>query len=198
GTETIKPVHLIAGPGSPYVTAAKIMCQSKVAIDMPAGPSEAIILADASTPEEFDLDTKARYCAADILARAEHGPDSAGVLLTDSKELAELTKKEIERQFQSLSRKDHVAKALTSYSAIIVTNSMSEAIDFTNDYAPEHLEILTKNPRETFARIEHAGSAFLDYCNRHQSRSAILRLGETDFSRRCLDVHETRSILAPQ
>ncbi len=165
GTETIKPVHLIAGPGSPYVTAAKIICQSKVAIDMPAGPSEAIILADASTPKQFDLQTKARFCAADILARAEHGPDSAGVMLTDSKELAELTKKEIERQFQSLSRQDHVAKALASYSAIIVTDNMEEAIKFTNDYAPEHLEILTKNPRETFAEIIHAGSAFLDYYN---------------------------------
>lgn len=165
GTETIAPVNLIAGPGSPFVTAAKILCQSKVGIDMPAGPSEAIILADGSTPTQLTLETKAKYCAADILARAEHGPDSAGVLVTDSAELANLIKKEIERQFDQLSRQEYVAKALATYSAIIVTSSMSEAIDFTNKYAPEHLEILTKSPETTFKAIENAGSAFLGYYN---------------------------------
>ncbi len=165
GTQTIKPVNLIAGPGSPYVTAAKIFCQSKVSIDMPAGPSEAIILADGSTPAQFNLAIKAQYCAADILARAEHGPDSAGVLLTDSVELAKLTKSAIEKQFANLSRQEYIAKALSTYSAIIVTNSMQEAIRFTNDYAPEHLEILTENPELTFEQIENAGSAFLGYYN---------------------------------
>jgi histidinol dehydrogenase len=165
GTQTIKPVDLIAGPGNPYVTCAKILCQAKVAIDMPAGPSEAIILADGSVPGQFDLRTKARYCAADILARAEHGPDSAGVLLTDSKELAELTKAEIEKQAQHLDRKEYIEAALSTYSAIIVTNSMNEAISFTNEYAPEHLEILTENPESTLKQIENAGSAFLGYYN---------------------------------
>lgn len=165
GTETIKPIHLIAGPGSPYVTAAKILCQSRVAIDMPAGPSEAIILADASTPPEFDLKTKAMYCAADILARAEHGPDSAGVMLTDSMELAKLTQAEIERQFELLSRQKYIKTALETYSAIIVTQSMDEAVAFTNEYAPEHLEILTEDPQTTFACIKDAGSAFLGYYN---------------------------------
>ncbi len=165
GTESIKPVQLIAGPGSPYVTAAKILCQAKVGIDMPAGPSEAIILADSTTPQEFDLPTKARYCAADILARAEHGPDSAGVLVTDSDELARLTKAEIERQFAALARREYIEAALGTYSALIVTKSMTEAIAFTNQYAPEHLEILTADPRATFAAIENAGSAFLGYYN---------------------------------
>jgi histidinol dehydrogenase len=165
GTQTIKPVNLIAGPGSPYVTAAKILCQSKVSIDMPAGPSEAIILADATTPPQFDLSTKAKYCAADILARAEHGPDSAGLLLTDSGELANLTKLEIEKQFRHLSRQEYIEKALSTYSAIIITSSMNEAIQFTNQYAPEHLEILTENPEDTFKQIENAGSAFLGYYN---------------------------------
>jgi len=165
GTESIAPVSLVAGPGSPYVTCAKILCQAKVAIDMPAGPSEAIILADETTPPEFDLETKARYCAADILARAEHGPDSAGVLVTDSMQLAELTKIEIARQFKLLSRQEYVEKALAGYSAIFVTSSMQEAIDLTNKYAPEHLEILTDNPDATFEKIENAGSAFLGYYN---------------------------------
>lgn len=165
GTETIKPVELIAGPGSPFVTAAKILCQQKVAIDMPAGPSEAIILADESTADGVDLKTKARYCAADILARAEHGPDSAGVLVTNSSELAALTQKEIERQFAQLSRKEYIETALKTYSAIIVTDSIDRSIAFTNDYAPEHLEILTNDPKQTLERIEHAGSAFLGYYN---------------------------------
>lgn len=165
GTETIRPVHLIAGPGNPYVTCAKILCQSRVAIDMPAGPSEAIILADGSTIPEIDIATKARYCAADILARAEHGPDSAGVLLTDSPELAELTKKEIEKQYKLLSRQQYVETALATYSAIVVTASMQEAVDFTNEYAPEHLEILTADPQKTFQSVVNAGSAFLGYYN---------------------------------
>ena len=165
GTETIAPVELIAGPGNPYVTAAKIICQAKVAIDMPAGPSEAIILADGSTPPQMDLKTKASYCAADVLARAEHGPDSAGLLVTDSLELAELAKAEIERQYNELSRKDYIATALSTYSAIIVTSSMKEAIAFTNDYAPEHLEVLTEDPDATYQDIENAGSAFLGYYN---------------------------------
>jgi histidinol dehydrogenase len=165
GTESIAPVSLVAGPGSPYVTCAKILCQAKIAIDMPAGPSEAIILADGTTPAEFDLQTKAKYCAADILARAEHGPDSAGLLVTDSQKLADLTKLEIEKQFQALSRQEYMKKALANYSAIIVTPSMKEAIEFTDKYAPEHLEILTGDPESTLAKIHNAGSAFLGYYN---------------------------------
>lgn len=165
GTETIKPVQLIAGPGSPYVTAAKILCQAKVGIDMPAGPSEAVILADGSVPKEFDLRTKARYCAADILARAEHGPDSAGVMVTESMELAKLSKEEIQIQFAQLSRREYIEAALSTYSAIIVTSSLAKAIEFTNQYAPEHLEILTKDPEKTLESIDNAGSAFLGYYN---------------------------------
>jgi histidinol dehydrogenase len=165
GTETVKPVQLIAGPGSPYVTCAKILCQAKVGIDMPAGPSEAIILADGSCPTQFDLRTKASYCAADILARAEHGPDSAGVMVTDSAELARLTKEEIVRQYALLSRQEYIEAALSTYSAIIVTKTMEEAVAFTNRYAPEHLEILTKDPEKTMETIENAGSAFLGYYN---------------------------------
>jgi histidinol dehydrogenase len=165
GTETIASVDIIAGPGSPYVTAAKIICQEKIAIDMPAGPSEAIILADDWTPDQISLDVKAKYCAADILARAEHGPDSAGVLVTDSAKLAQLTKAEVEKQFAGLSRKDYISTALKQYSAIVVSKSMDEAVSFTNSYAPEHLEILTQDPDATLGEIQHAGSVFLGFFN---------------------------------
>lgn len=165
GTESIKPVSLIAGPGSPFVTAAKILCQQKVAIDMPAGPSEAIILADGTVPSDLDLRTKARYCAADVLARAEHGPDSAGVLVTDSMELAKLTREEIEKQYETLSRQKYIKEALQTYSALIVTPNMQDAIDFTNQYSPEHLEVLVENPEETLGHLTNAGSVFLGYYN---------------------------------
>jgi histidinol dehydrogenase len=165
GTESIAPVELIAGPGNPYVTAAKILCQEKIAIDMPAGPSEAIILADGSASPEMTLERKAVFCAADILARAEHGPDSAGVLVTDSMRLAELTAVEVDKQRTTLSRAAYIDKALEMFSAILVTSNMEEAISFTNDYAPEHLEILTNNPRETMKSIRNAGSIFLGNFN---------------------------------
>ncbi len=165
GTETIAPVDLIAGPGNTYVTAAKILCQSKIAIDAPAGPSEVLILADNSASPECDLNKKAKYCAADLLAQAEHGTDSVVVLLTDSKQLAQLTKDELEKQFEKLSRKEDIQKSLATYSAIIITHSMNEAIAFANDYAPEHLEILTKNPEEILKQINHAGSVFLGLNN---------------------------------
>ncbi len=165
GTKTIKPVDLIAGPGNPFVTAAKLLCQSKVAIDMPAGPSEAIILADGTESADVNLATKAKYCAADILARAEHGPDSAAVLVTDSPRLAELTKAEVESQFKSLSRQSYIETALATYSAIVIAPSMEAAVTFTNQYAPEHLEILTADPSSTFEKINNAGSVFLGYFN---------------------------------
>lgn len=165
GTETIRAVDLIAGPGSPYVTAAKILSQERVAIDMPAGPSEAIILADESIAVGSSLEDKARYCAADILARAEHGPDSAGVLVTNSRSLAELTALEITKQAGTLSRKSYIETALATYSAIVVTPSVSEAISFTNEYAPEHLELLCERPREVLAQIRNAGSVFLGEYN---------------------------------
>ncbi len=165
GTETISAVDLIAGPGNPYVTAAKILCQAKVAIDMPAGPSEIVILADASTSSGFDLNTKAKYCAADLLAQVEHGPDSAGIVLTDSKDLAQLIKSEIEKQFQRLSRQNYVKAAISTYSAILIAPSLTESIDFINDYAPEHLEILTENPKTILKLINNAGSVFLGHYN---------------------------------
>lgn len=155
GTETIKPVDKIVGPGNIYVTASKILVFGDVGIDMPAGPSEAIILADA--------DADPRYCAADILARAEHDVNAAGVLVTWSKELAEKTRAEIIRQLPTLSRYEIITQSLGRYSAIVVTASKEEAIAFTNEYAPEHLEVLTKNPYNFLPKLTNAGSIFLGY-----------------------------------
>ena len=111
------------------------------------------------------MNTKAKFCAADILARAEHGPDSAGVLVTNSAELARLTRDHIIEQTKTLARQDYIKTALSNYSAIIVTDSLEKALVFTNQYAPEHLEILTENPEKTLESIKNAGSAFLGYYN---------------------------------
>src|SRR3989344_8746427 len=153
GTETIKPVLKIAGPGSIYTQTAKMLVFGKVTIDMLAGPSEAIILADAYA--------NPIYCAADILARAEHAPDAAGVLVTDSEKLALATQKEVERQIKYLSRKEVIEKSLAKYSCAIVTESWQEAIDFTNEYSPEHLEVLVLEPFALLPQIKNAGSIFL-------------------------------------
>ncbi len=153
GTETIKPVRKISGPGSIYTQAAKLMAYGHVMIDMVAGPSEAIILADKNA--------NPKYCAADVLARAEHAPDAAGVLVTDSEALALATRKEIERQIQYLKRREVIEKSLAKYSCAIITESWQEAIDFTNEYSPEHLEILVQDPFAILPHIVNAGSIFL-------------------------------------
>lgn len=155
GTESIKPVDKIVGPGNIRVTAAKLLAFGDVNIDMPAGPSEAIIFADPMADPA--------YCAADILARAEHDEDAAGVLVTWDKNLAEETKKEIRRQLPTLSRKEIIEKSLKKYSAIILTENKEEAIAFTNEYAPEHLEVLTKSPYNDLEQFKNAGSIFLGY-----------------------------------
>ena len=153
GTETIKPVLKIVGPGSIYTQTAKLLVYGQVTIDMVAGPSEAIILAD-----EF---ANPIYCAADILARAEHAPDATGLLVTYSEKLAQETKKEVNRQIKYLSRKEIIEQSLNKYSGAVVLKNMKEVIDFTNEYSPEHLEVLTKNPFKILPEINNAGSIFL-------------------------------------
>lgn len=155
GTETVKPIDKIVGPGNIYVTAAKIVVFGDVDIDMPAGPSEAIILADENA--------NPAYCAADILARAEHDPNAAGVLVTWSQNIAEATAREISQQLLTLSRREIIMQSLNRYSCIIVTRDLGEAIKFTNEYAPEHLEVLVKNPYDLLPKIKNAGSIFLGY-----------------------------------
>ena len=153
GTKSIKPVLKIAGPGSPYVQAAKLEVFGKVSIDMLAGPSEAVILADESANPEF--------VAADILARCEHSPDASAVLITHDKALCEKVNLEIKKQLKKLDRKEITEKSLNNYTALILVKDLTEAIKLTNEYSPEHLEIQTKEPWEILSQIRNAGSIFL-------------------------------------
>lgn len=153
GTETIKPVDKIAGPGNPWVQAAKLLVSGQVGIDMIAGPSEAMIVADETA--------NPAYIAADILAQCEHGSDSAGVLVTASQAMAEQVKQAIEVQVAGLDRQGYLEKSLSQYSALIVVDSEGELVALMNEYAPEHLEIQVANPEGFMNKVKNAGSCFL-------------------------------------
>lgn len=153
GTESIPKVYKIFGPGNQYVTAAKQLVSLRdVAIDMPAGPSEVEVLADATANPVF--------VAADLLSQAEHGVDSQAVLITTSKELQQAVKDEVERQLDLLPRKEIVARSLAN-SKLIVVKDMEEAVEMTNAYAPEHLIVETENYMAVAEQIVNAGSVFL-------------------------------------
>ena len=153
GTETIPAVYKIFGPGNQYVTAAKKLAQSfGVAIDMPAGPSEVLVIADAFADPAF--------VAADLLSQAEHGADSQVILVSDSKELIQNTFKEIAIQLENLPRKELAAAALLNSKSILL-NNLKECIAFSNYYAPEHLIIATENYEDLIDDISTAGSVFL-------------------------------------
>ena len=153
GTESIPKVYKIFGPGNQYVTAAKQLVSLRdVAIDMPAGPSEVEVLADETANPTF--------VAADLLSQAEHGVDSQAVLITTSAALQQAVKAEVERQLALLPRKEIAEKSLEN-SKLIVVNSMDEAIEMTNAYAPEHLIIETADYMEVAAKVVNAGSVFL-------------------------------------
>ena len=153
-TESIPKVDKIFGPGNQYVTKAKtyIQANSQTAIDMPAGPSEVLVIADDSANPEF--------VAADLLAQAEHGIDSQAVLVSTSKTLISQTIKEIELQIKALPRAEIAAKAIANSYAILVDN-LDEAMDFSNEYAPEHLILATDKWNSVTANIINAGSVFL-------------------------------------
>ena len=153
GTETIPRVDKIVGPGNKYVTAAKMLVYGQVDIDSPAGPSEALILADETGDAEL--------IAVDFLSQTEHDPDSAAVLVTTSKGLAENVCRIIDREFDSLPRKEIFQSSLSKHSYVLIAGDMDEAIKFTNDYATEHLQIMTQDPFITLNKIKHAGSIFL-------------------------------------
>lgn len=153
GTETVPRVDKIVGPGNKYVTAAKMVVYGQVDIDSPAGPSEALILADESGESEL--------IALDFLSQLEHDPDSAALLVTTSSKLAEEVCREIDRNFDVLPRKEILEASLTGHSHVLIAGDMDQAIEFTNEYAPEHLQILTGDPFITLNRINHAGSIFL-------------------------------------
>lgn len=153
GTETIDKVYKIFGPGNQFITCAKMLVNAEgVAIDMPAGPSEVAVLADANANAEF--------IAADLLSQAEHGKDSQVLLVTNDKTIADKTIASLEQQLNSLPRKDIAVDALKNSKAIIV-NDIDEGIDLLNEYAPEHLIIACDNVELIAEKITNAGSVFL-------------------------------------
>jgi histidinol dehydrogenase len=153
GTETIPKVDKIVGPGNIYVAIAKKMVSGYVGIDMIAGPSEILIIADEKANPE--------YIAADLMSQAEHDVMAAAILVTNSNQLARQVVNAIERQIQTLDRKDIIESSLTQFGAIVVTKTIDEAIDIANQIAPEHLEIMVKEPFELIERIENAGAIFI-------------------------------------
>jgi len=138
GTATIPKVDKIVGPGNKYVTAAKMMVFGQVGIDSPAGPSEGMILADDTG--NADLIT------IDLLSQSEHDPDAAAVFVTTSDELALKVANNVNRELPTLPRKEIIASSLSKHSSILIARDMEQAIDFVNEYAPEHLEIITEEP----------------------------------------------------
>ncbi|MFH4531800.1 histidinol dehydrogenase [Vibrio diabolicus] len=155
GTETVSKVDKIFGPGNAYVTEAKRQVSNDfrgAAIDMPAGPSEVLVIADETADPDF--------IAADLLSQAEHGPDSQVVLVTPSAIIADQVTDAVRRQLKELSRSEIAEKALAS-SLIIIAESITQAISISNYYGPEHLIVQTKNPRELLPLLDNAGSIFL-------------------------------------
>jgi len=168
GTPTVPKVAKIFGPGNAWVTAAKSIVASDpcgASIDMPAGPSEVLVIADATANPVF--------VAADLLSQAEHGDDSQVILITTSQEIATRTIAQVETQIQTLPR-EAIARTALTHSHVILTSDIDAAINISNRYAPEHLILQLENPRETLERVRNAGSVFLgawtpesvgDYCS---------------------------------
>lgn len=153
GTESIPKVDKIVGPGNIYVATAKKLLYGQVDIDMIAGPSEILVMADETADPKF--------VAADLMSQAEHDKLASSILLTTSEELADKTIAEIERQIQYLSRKEIIETSLTDFGMIIICNCPHCAVELANAIAPEHLEVLMKNPTEYIGKLDNAGSVFL-------------------------------------
>lgn len=153
GTETIRPVDKIFGPGNIYVALAKREVFGQVAIDMIAGPSEIVVLADETA--------KANEIAADLLSQAEHDERASAILVTPSMKLALAVAREVEKQLETLPRKAIAAASLENYGAIYVTETLAEAVEVVNELAPEHLEVMTAEPMQLLGQIRHAGAIFL-------------------------------------
>ena len=153
GTGLVPKVDKIVGPGNKYVTAAKLLVFGVVDIDSPAGPSEALILADETA--------EPRFLALDFLSQVEHDPEAAAVLVTPAPDLAAQVVKIIEAELPHLPRREIMEAALAKYSAVLLTRSLAEAVEFANLYAPEHLQIVTRDPFGLLPAIKHAGSIFL-------------------------------------
>ena len=157
GTESVPKVDKIVGPGNAFVAEAKKQVFGKVSIDMIAGPSEILVLADGKS--------NPAYVAADLLSQAEHDKNASAVLVTDSMDLAKAVQLEIENQLSTLPREEIARASIDNNGKIIVTDSLRKAIDVANEIAPEHLEICTDNPFDYLADIKNAGSIFMGrYC----------------------------------
>ncbi|MDX9715367.1 MAG: histidinol dehydrogenase [Dissulfurispiraceae bacterium] len=153
GTDTIKRVDKITGPGNIYVATAKKMVFGQVDIDMIAGPSEILIIADETADASF--------IAADMLSQAEHDEMASSILVTDSSELVKSVQQELNSQFARLIRKDTAKKSLKKYGAVIKTKSIREAVELSNQIAPEHLELMTSDPESLLDSIKNAGAVFM-------------------------------------
>lgn len=153
GTETIKPVDKIVGPGNIYVARAKRAVFGLVDIDMIAGPSEICIIADENKNPSF--------IAADLLSQAEHDEMASSILITTSKALAEQVEEEVRLQIDMSERKEIITKAISSYGYIFIARDIEEAINISNKIAPEHLEVMVDNPFELLPKIKNAGAIFL-------------------------------------
>jgi histidinol dehydrogenase len=145
GTRTITPVRKIVGPGSKYVTAAKVLVSTDVAIDMPAGPSEVLVLADESAD--------ARLIAFDMVSQAEHGGDSVAGLITTSEKLALQVQENLAKIAATAERGEKVSESLEKFGFIIICTSMEQAMRLVNQFAAEHLEVMTANPKEIAEKL---------------------------------------------
>ena len=143
----------IVGPGNIFVATAKRLTYGQVDIDMIAGPSEILVLADDTA--------EPAYLAADLMSQAEHDRLASAILLTPSEDIARRTLEELDKQIASLSRQDIIRASLETYGAVIVCRDMDEAVAFANRLAPEHLEVMCDNPMEYVGRLDNAGSVFL-------------------------------------
>ena len=155
GTESIDRVDKIVGPGNAYVTAAKLAVLGECAIDMPAGPSEVLVVADSTADPEM--------VAVDMLCQAEHGPDSPAVLVTTDPVLGSRVLTELNRLLPQLERRDILSQALTSHGLIIQVDSLEEAVGFANEYAAEHVTVLTEHAEKDASSIHAAGSIYVGH-----------------------------------
>ena len=155
GTESIAPVDKIVGPGNVFVAAAKKMVFGKVDIDMIAGPSEILVIADATA--------NPRHVAADLLSQAEHDPMASSILVSTSAKLIEAVNKELRKQTDALPKKEIIEQSLAAYGTSVLVDTLEEAIEISNEIAPEHLELQIENPRQYLPLVTNAGSVFLGY-----------------------------------
>ena len=153
GTESVPKVDKVVGPGNIFVATAKKLLYGTIDIDMIAGPSEILVIADSSARPE--------YLAADLMSQAEHDRMASAILITPDEALAQAAAAEIERQMETLSRREIIRESIDNFGAIIVCENLTEAVDFANELAPEHLEVCCENPLEYIGKLDNAGSVFL-------------------------------------